>query len=177
MNNFRLPGAGPKRGSLAGMVIFAIIMIWGFYLVYSGEPRQFTPPPINPEAGTVIAPVATEPGLGGQIIRTVVVTAAIIVLILMVARWYRRALPGGGSLAGLQVAVQGRHYLSARQSLLLVEIEGRRLLLGVTDNGINLVTEFEPGEPAETIAGTPIAPAGPALPDSFAGLLNRFRKS
>ena len=45
------------------------------------------------------------------------------------------------------IAVVGRQSLGGRTSVALVEVAGRRLLLGVSEHGVSLLTEVAPPEP------------------------------
>lgn len=58
--------------------------------------------------------------------------------------WFLARRLGGvpGSRRQRPIAVLARHSLSRRSGLAVVEIEGRRLLLGVSDSGVSLVTEL-----------------------------------
>lgn len=58
--------------------------------------------------------------------------------------WFLARRLGGvpGSRRQRPITVLARHSLSRRSGLAVVEIEGRRLLLGVSDSGVSLVTEL-----------------------------------
>lgn len=57
--------------------------------------------------------------------------------------WLARRTGGGRARAKVTtVAVVGRQSLSRRSGVAVVEVEGRRLLLGVTDQGVSLLTEL-----------------------------------
>lgn len=49
------------------------------------------------------------------------------------------------------IAIETATAIGDRRSLVIVAVEGRRLLLGVTPTGVALVTELSPG--AQTVAG------------------------
>jgi flagellar biosynthetic protein FliO len=46
-----------------------------------------------------------------------------------------------------RISVVERFYLSPKQTLYLVNVDGRELLVGATDSSINLITETTPSEP------------------------------
>lgn len=90
--------------------------------------------------------------------------------------WYlNRKLSGGGKGTGLRrrpqaMTVVGRQSLGGKNGLAVVEVDGRRLLLGVGERGVSLLTELEPVAEAvaEADAVSPVgratsAPAGPAV--------------
>lgn len=63
--------------------------------------------------------------------------------------WLARRTGGGRARAKVTtVSVVGRQGLGRHSGVAVVEVEGRRLLLGVTDQGVSLLTE---------LAGTPVA--------------------
>lgn len=64
---------------------------------------------------------------------------------LFAVRWWARRQGGGVSR---EVRVLSRTGLSRGAALVAVQVGERRLLLGVTDHAVNLVTEL-PAEPAE----------------------------
>ena len=68
--------------------------------------------------------------------------------------WFLARRASGSSLARRQrtasVAVLSKQSLGSKAGVALVEVGGRRLLLGVSEHGVNLLTEIEvPEEPAE----------------------------
>lgn len=99
-------------------------------------------------------PAATQapPGSGGFRSLTGSLTTALlfVLVIIFLAAWIvKRAYPGSnllfGSLPVLQVL--GRTHLGPKQTLALVRLDGKLLLLGVTDHAINPVLTIE--EPEE----------------------------
>jgi len=78
----------------------------------------------------------------GSVISLAVGVLVVIVAIFVLA-WLSRRLLGvsyGGS-SGLRI--DGGLALGSREKLVVVEVEGRRLLLGMTPGSINLVAELE----------------------------------
>ena len=73
--------------------------------------------------------------------------ATVIVLALVAAlAWLVRRGPLGRLVsAGQPVAVEAAISLGERRSLVIVTVEGRRLLLGLTSTHISLVTELRSG--------------------------------
>ncbi|MCV2392775.1 flagellar biosynthetic protein FliO [Actinotalea sp. M2MS4P-6] len=57
------------------------------------------------------------------------------------------------------VTVVGRQSLGRRSGVAVVEVEGRRLLLGVTEQGVSLLTELAAPDPEPTADRTEIDPA------------------
>ena len=57
-------------------------------------------------------------------------------------RWARRRLPSGPSGGGL-IQVLGSHYLGVKKTVTLVQVPGSILVLGVSNDRINLLTRIE----------------------------------
>lgn len=76
--------------------------------------------------------------------------------------WYlSKRLSGGGKGGMLRrrpqpMTVVGRQSLGGKNGLAVVDVDGRRLLLGVGDRGVSLLTELEPEPVAETVAEAPV---------------------
>jgi flagellar protein FliO/FliZ len=67
--------------------------------------------------------------------------------------WLARRAGGGKPRAKVTtVSVVGRQSLGRRSGVAVVEVEGRRLLLGVTDQAISLLTELAVAPVAEPAA-------------------------
>ena len=85
--------------------------------------------------------------------------------------WVMRRFSGRGGPAGRRLieVIENRHLGSARKTVSLVRVPGAVLLLGVSEQGINLLTTIDPddlnGEPPPGAAGNRL---------SFADHLSRF---
>lgn len=82
-------------------------------------------------------------------------------------RWMPRSAGLGGS--GL-ITVLARHHLSPKQSLCLIRIGRRVLLIGVTPDAIRAVTEFNRDDEAAAL----IAAAERGKPGSFSTMFSRL---
>lgn len=175
MNKIRPSFTTRRKGSLGFAVIFIVLMLWGFYLLYSGEPKELTPPPTNNGQTENVTPksMGKELNIADQILRTMVITGVLIVIILIIARWYRRSFADGRIGSRLNIKILGRHYLDARHSLTMVEVAERKLLLGLTDTSISLITEFDADSKVSTDA---MIDTQNNRSDLFSVMLNRFGK-
>lgn len=111
----------------------------------------------------VIALQATDGGLpadtGLGAARAVVALVAVLVLLGGFLWLLRRGTLAAASRGGRQVmAVESAISLGDRRSLVIVSVEGRRLLLGVAPAQVALVTELAPPAPAPSF-GTALAGA------------------
>jgi flagellar biosynthetic protein FliO len=76
--------------------------------------------------------------------------AALIVLAIMAAfAWFVRTGRLGRLSARVSaISVETATSLGERRQLVIVSVEGRRLLLGLTQNSVTLVTELQPTPPS-----------------------------
>ena len=90
-------------------------------------------------------------GIGLQSLFAVVLVLGLVATLAWVAR--------RGTFASLQkrgvVTVETAVPLGDRRSLVVVAVEGRRLLLGLTAAQITMVTELQPGAPMRSEASSP----------------------
>ncbi len=83
----------------------------------------------------------SEMGLGNYLVSVGVVLALLVgTLILLRMVFLRRKGETGGGIKVLE-----RYYFSPRTQLCLVEVNGERYLIGVTDNSVNLLTRMAGG--------------------------------
>jgi|GEM_PF-749109 len=164
------PPTDQKRGSLGVAFIFILIAIIGMILVYTKPDDQKSKPAPEPEVESEqIQKSYPKPALGSYLIRTVVVTGAIIVFIVVGAKVYRRRLKNDLPFR-FQLKLVGRKYLSPKQYLAVIKTGQRHLLLGVTDNSIQLLTELKDEELITEEDDT-----GPHHP--FNRVIRQFKKS
>jgi flagellar protein FliO/FliZ len=113
----------------------------------------------------LVLPVAAAPeiNVGGELVRVVLSLAAIIALI-FVAGWFSRRLqarttPGGRRLRCVETMAVG-----ARDRLMLVDADGKRLLIGMGQGGMRTLHVYEGPAPApEASPQPPVAPFGDVL--------------
>ncbi|MFK2856112.1 flagellar biosynthetic protein FliO [Dyella humi] len=118
------------------------------------------------------APMASVPDINvtGELIRVVLSLGAIVALI-FAAGWLTRRLQSRQFVGGRRLRCIETMSISARERVLLIEADGKRLLVGVGTGGVRALHVYEGAVPVEA-APTP----APVLP--FAELLNRLgRKS
>ena len=89
----------------------------------------------------------------GTAVRGVFAVALVLALIVVLAWLVRRGvLPFGPSARGQAVRIDSSVPLGERRSLVIVTVEGRRLLLGLTPSQVTLVTELGTTPFADTLA-------------------------
>lgn len=107
--------------------------------------------------------------------RLVFSLAVVLVLMALVARVFRnRAVPGIGRLGPRRdvLGVVARQPLSRTTSVAVIRAGERALLVGVSDQGVELLAELEPDvlEPPDDVTG----PANPTV--SWGGVLDALRE-
>jgi flagellar biogenesis protein FliO len=97
----------------------------------------------------LLTSAGSTPSLWGPALRLLLGTVAIAALVLLSRRWLGALLTrsvGGGRSTPLAKVI-GRHFISPKKALVLVEVEGHRLLLAETAGEIRLLLELSPAAP------------------------------
>ena len=118
------------------------------------------------------APVASVPDINvtGELIRVVLSLGAIVALI-FAAGWLTRRLQSRQFVGGRRLRCIETMPISARERVLLIEADGKRLLVGVGTGGVRALHVYEGTVPVD------VTPAPASLPP-FAELLRSLgRKS
>jgi flagellar protein FliO/FliZ len=105
-------------------------------------------------------PLDPLPGAGGlRALAAVVFVLGLLGALAWLARRGSLRLPGARRQNG--IAIESAAPLGDRRSLVIVTVEGRRLLLGLTPTQVSLVTELAaPARPFDNALESHIAPAG-----------------
>lgn len=118
------------------------------------------------------APVATsEFNAAGELVRVVLSLLGIIGLILA-AGWLTRRMQRRHGVAGRRIRCVETFAVGARERLLLLDADGKRLLIGMGPGGMRTLHVYD-GTPAEPVAATP--PAILPMP-AFGELLARWKR-
>jgi flagellar biogenesis protein FliO len=159
----------PKGPAVRLIVIGVVITIAIIGLSMRGrEIRSITrPPPVSADSAATqqlqLEPYAAD-GLASALIKTVFITLVILAIIVLGAKglrqyWGQRST----STSTLDMQILGRRYFNTKQSIALVRVRDKELLLGITDHSIRLLCDLTvdksievvdqvidlPGEPAE----------------------------
>ncbi|HEU4807290.1 MAG TPA: flagellar biosynthetic protein FliO [Homoserinimonas sp.] len=95
--------------------------------------------------------------------------------VVLAAIWYaHRRLTKGGRLmprAAKAVTVVTKQSIGAKASVVVMDVDGQRFLLGVTEHSVTVLntSETPSTEPAQELAAAP-APSVPSLPTPIAGV-------
>ena len=113
------------------------------------------------------------PDLTITAIKMVLSLALVLALLWGLYRWTRHRLPQGQTVnGGRLIQVLGTHYLGVKKSLTLVQVPGSVLVLGISADRINLLTQID--DPA-LIAGFR-SPTEPKNAPGFMAQLQRLTR-
>jgi|TARA_B110000093_G_scaffold26836_1_gene26225 flagellar protein FliO/FliZ len=110
-----------------------------------------------------------------QSIGSLLLVLVILLTMVFAARWFMQRRPQGGRRLRFLEAMA----LGSRDKLLLVEIDGKCLLLGVTAHNIRLLTELDAQDLPPAPVGqkeTSAVAAQPGLSKQFSQLLGRYAR-
>lgn len=117
------------------------------------------------------AAAAPEINVGAELVRVVLSLVGIIALI-FAAGWLSRRLQGRASPGGRRIRCVETLAVGARDRVLLLEADGKRLLVGVGQGGMRTLHVYEGEIEAADAIAPPVAP-GPG----FAELLARWKRT
>ena len=118
------------------------------------------------------APAATpEFNAAGELVRVVLSLLGIIGLILA-AGWLTRRMQRRHGAAGRRIRCVESFAVGARDRLLLLDADGKRLLIGMGPSGMQTLQVYD-GTPEPVAAEPPVAPPMPA----FGDLLARWKRA
>ncbi len=83
-----------------------------------------------------------EHSLTGFYIRTLFATIAIVIFILLMARWYKKVSGQNLKPAGQSIRIIARRNIAPKQFILIVGIEDKKIALGVTDHSITPLADL-----------------------------------
>ena len=112
-------------------------------------------------------PAAQEINVGGELVRVVLSLVAIVALI-FAAGWLSRRLQARTSPGGRRLRCVETMAVGARDRLMLIDADGKRLLVGVGQGGMRTLHVYDGAAPAET-------PAPPA--PGFGDVLARWKRT
>jgi flagellar biogenesis protein FliO len=116
-----------------------MILIGFIWLILGGHQvssPQTLSPSGTPGAGT------SQIHYTSYLLRMAFITVVLVGAIVIMAYWYKRTfLPKGTQ--GLAMEILGKAYLGTRQHLVLVKILNAYLLMGITDQAINVIREYK----------------------------------
>lgn len=117
------------------------------------------------------APVpAPDINVGGELLRVLLSLAAVIALI-FVAGWMSRRLQARTLPGGRRIRCVETFAVGARERVLLLDADGKRLLIGVGQGGLRTLHVYEGAAPAEAV------PPSDAPAPNFAQLLSRWKRN
>lgn len=87
-------------------------------------------------------PASTNiPSVGNSLV-SVVLALMFIILVIFVCAWFLRKVTGGGFAGSKVIEVKANQPLGTKERLVIIKVDGRHLLLGVTPNSIQKIEEL-----------------------------------
>ena len=83
----------------------------------------------------------TRPNYPTLIVRVTLLTAIAGLCTFVFVKYYRNKIQPLNASANIEIL--GKHYINTKQHLLIVRIDKRKMVLGVSDNSINFLTELD----------------------------------
>lgn len=123
-------------------IAVGLFLIFTLFLIFPDDGSSSDLAQINP--GNNEGQLPFKSNYSNYFLRTLGITGLIIFFILMGFKWYKSKLVQ--SVNHFSMEVLGKQHISPKQYLIMVRIEGQKLLMGVTDQSINLVKEFSDGK-------------------------------
>jgi flagellar protein FliO/FliZ len=111
---------------------------------------------------------AADPSVGPELLR-VILSLAGVMLLIFAAGWFGRRLQGRVHPGGRRIRCIESASVGARERVLLLEADGKRLLVGVGQGGLRTLHVYEGEAPAADVPPSPPAPA-------FADLLGLWKR-
>ena len=136
----RFFGHGQGKTSIRLPVVFAVVsaLILILFILFPGE--NATNDVAQANSSNYGESVPFNSNYSHYFLKTLGITGIIIILILVGFKWYKNKLSFEGDYFSMEIL--GKQHISPKQYLMMVRIEGRKLLMGVSEHSINLVKEF-----------------------------------
>ena len=150
----KLPQKGRATQLIALGAVITIAVI-GFTMRGREIKSVIQPPPISVDSTATeqlqLEPYATD-GLTSALFKTVFITLVLVLIIVLGSRglrryWGRRP----ASTSALDMQILGRRYFNPKQSIALVRVRDKELLLGITDHSIRLLCDLTVDQSAEVV--------------------------
>ena len=136
-----------NRNILIGVIILLILSV-----VFSGSinTTEVLDSNVSSEEGTN---KNSRPNYPTLIVRVTLLTAIAGLCTYVFVRYYKNKINPLNDTANIEVL--GKHYINTKQHLLIVRIDKRKMVLGVSDSSINFLTELEPSDEPEEAKSKP----------------------
>jgi len=152
-------------------LIFILIAVMGLMMMFSSiqgisksdKVEQDTPEGQKAES-------SLKSSYTGFVIRVVLITIVLIILTFLGAKWYKRRSRSSIS-DRMKMDIISRRYIDSKHYLLMVRVDGRKILLGITDNSINRIAEYEEDNTSENTAQV----ESTQMIDQLPKILKRFK--
>lgn len=126
-----------------GYLLVAVIVLIGLTWLIMGGNDANSPQTLSSQE--TIGSGTSQINYTTYIIRITIITILLVGAIVVMGYWYKRNL-NPQKHQGLSVEILGKAYLGTRQQLALVKVLNSYLLMGITDQAINIIREYDSGD-------------------------------
>lgn len=123
------------------MMLFVGVLMW-VGVVQANQIKSQSATPDSTRSFFSESPEISQEPIGPMIFRTLL-SLLIIVGVIYFAMYLLKRLPNRRRAGDVAIRITGSKMLGPKKSIYMVEIEDRRLVLGVTDASISMLTELE----------------------------------
>lgn len=155
-----------------------LVVLLSFSVAFSKAPAgdssaaSFWARPPQTAADSALTARDSRPAISDYFVRVGWVTLLIILFILVGFSLYKRYGIKAGFIGKSNIRVLSKYHIGPKQYLMLIWIEGRKLLIGVSDKSMSLLADLGAADEAEINAAQQAV-----TPPNFASILQRFKKS
>jgi flagellar protein FliO/FliZ len=115
----------------------------------------------------ITPPIVPDINVASELLRVLLSLAGIVALI-FAAGWFTRKLQGRQLVGGRRLRCLETLPVGSRERVMLLEADGKRVLVGVGAGGVRTLHVYESVEPVAVVEA--------AAPPSFSELLGRWRR-
>ncbi len=165
--------ATSRKASYAVAFVFALVALMGAMMILTSPfPSPQNVQPANrvwADSAKVIQEKEVVEG-DGSVLKVMTYTGLILLIIIIGARLYKKySLPHNGQAVS-QIKIVARQALGPRQNVIVIVVENKKYLIGVTEQNINFLSDLGELGPEELrelqVTGQ----------DNFANVIQRLRK-
>ena len=117
-----------------GLFIFSILLL----LFFGGNNSSDI---INPIENNSDNSGSSRINMMHYLLKTIGITGIILILLIVGLNWYKYKIPSKKN--NFSMKVLGKQYISSKQYLMMVKVDGQKMLLGVTDHSVGLIKEYK----------------------------------
>ena len=153
-----------------GIGIITLILLAILYLIWNGD-SEFNPEVSYKNAATdsLNTSIPQSQDMTGYLFKVIFVTIFIIVVLIIGTKWYSKFNKMIGSPSFIKIL--SKQHIGNKQFLMLIAVENKKILVGVTESSINHITDMGEYSEADDAKYNKVTES-----TSFNAVLNYFKK-